>query len=136
VTGTLPFQWNILADTDLMAAMMDVIPHPIFFKDMEGRYLGCNSHFCAMLGFTQEELIGRTVFEIAPSYLAKIYHDADLKLMAEGGTQRYVSSVKFGDGIARRGVFFKSVFRDKAGNKAGLVGMFYPMEFLLEVMDL
>ena len=58
------------------------------------------------------------------------------RLVEEGGTQRYVSSVKFGDGVARRGVFYKSVFYDKTGAKAGLVGMFYPMEFLLEVMEL
>ncbi|TAN59706.1 MAG: PAS domain S-box protein [Magnetospirillum sp.] len=136
MTRPLPFQWNIMTDTDLVAAMMDVIPHPIFFKDVEGRYLGCNTHFCAMLGRRLDEVIGKTVFEIAPSYLAQIYHDADLKLLEEGGTQRYVSSVKFGDGAARRGVFYKAVFFDKSGAKAGLVGMFYPMEFLLEVMEL
>ena len=132
----LPFQWNFLADTDLVAAMMDVIPHPIFFKDVEGRYLGGNQHFCTMLGHGLDDVVGKTVFEIAPSYLAQIYHDADLKLMEEGGTQRYVSSVKYGDGVARRGVFYKAVFYDKEGGKAGLVGMFYPMEFLLEVMEL
>ena len=136
MTRVLPFKWDIMADTDLVAAMMDVIPHPIFFKDAEGRYLGCNAQFCAMLGRGLDELIGKTVFEIAPSYLAQIYHDADLKLLQDGGSQRYVSSVKFGDGLTRRGVFYKSVFHDKSGAKAGLVGMFYPMEFLLEVMEL
>ncbi|CAA7627980.1 PAS/PAC domain [Candidatus Terasakiella magnetica] len=131
-----PFDWDVINNTDLMVAMMDVIPHPIFFKDAEGRYLGCNAHFCDMLGGRREEIVGKTVFEIAPSYLAQTYHEADLKLMEEGGIQRYVSSVKYGDGVARRGVFFKSVFYDSSGAKAGLVGMFYPMEFLLEVMEL
>ncbi|MDO8608817.1 MAG: PAS domain-containing protein [Phaeospirillum sp.] len=136
MTRPLPFQWNIMEDTDLVAAMMDVVPHPIFFKDALGRYLGGNAQFCAMLGCSLDDLVGKTVFEVAPSYLAQTYHDADLKLMEAGGSQRYVSSVKFGDGVARRGVFYKSVFYDKAGEKAGLVGMFYPMEFLLEVMEL
>ncbi|MBI3496132.1 MAG: PAS domain-containing protein, partial [Proteobacteria bacterium] len=105
-------------------------------KDAKGRYLGCNSQFCAMLGWNQGEVIGKTVFEIAPSNLAQVYHDADMKLLEEGGTQRYVSSVRYGDGITRRGVFFKSVFHDKSGAVAGLVGMFYPMEFLLDVIDM
>ena len=127
---------DLLLDTDLVSAMLDVIPHPIFYKDRDGRYLGCNTHFADMLGLERDRIVGRTVFDIAPGYLAQIYHDADAKLLAEGGTQRYGSSVKYGDGIARRGVFFKSVFHDKAGAVAGLVGMFYPMEFLLEVMEI
>ena len=128
--------WHILADTDMVAALMDVIPHPIFFKDRDGRYLGCNSHFCQMLGYDHDEVVGKTVFEIAPSNLAQVYHEADIRLMEAGGTQCYASSVKYGDGLTRRGVFFKSVFHDKDGAAAGLVGMFYPMEFMLHVIDM
>lgn len=128
--------WEVLTNTDLIPALMDVIPHPIFFKDAAGRYLGCNEQFCTMLGATQDEIMGKTVFEIAPSALAQVYHDADLKLLEAGGTQRYVSSVKYGDGMTRRGVFFKAVFHDKSGGVAGLVGMFYPMEFLLDVIEM
>ncbi|WP_239988788.1 PAS domain-containing protein [Paramagnetospirillum kuznetsovii] len=116
--------------------MMDAIPHPIFFKDAGGRYLGCNQRFCEMLGHEHDQIVGKTVFEIAPSELARIYHEADLKLMEEGGAQRYTSSVRYGDGIVRRGVFFKSVFCDNLGVTAGLVGMFYPMEFLLDVIEI
>jgi PAS domain S-box-containing protein len=116
--------------------MMDVVPHPIFFKDREGRYLGCNSHFCQMLGSSHDEIVGKTVFEIAPSNLAQVYHEADIRLMEAGGTQCYASSVKYGDGVTRRGVFFKAVFHDKAGVATGLVGMFYPMEFMLHVIDM
>jgi len=127
---------ELLASTDLVTAMLDVIPHPIFYKDRDGRYLGCNTHFADMLGLERDQIIGRTVFDLSPPYLAAIYHEADATLLANGGAQRYGSSVKYGDGVARRGVFFKSVFRDKLGTVAGLVGMFYPMEFLLEVMEI
>lgn len=127
---------SLLTDTDLVGAMMDVIPHPIFFKDREGRYIGCNRPFSEMLGVSCEEVAGKTVFEVAPSNLAQVYHDADLRLMEAGGTQCYASSVKYGDGITRRGVFFKAVFHDSAGNSAGLVGMFYPMDFMLQVIEM
>lgn len=80
---------SLLTDTDLVGAMMDVIPHPIFFKDREGRYIGCNRPFSEMLGVSRAEVTGRTVFEVAPSNLAQVYHDADLRLMEAGGTQCY-----------------------------------------------
>ncbi|OAN43013.1 diguanylate cyclase [Paramagnetospirillum marisnigri] len=136
MAGSAITDWEIIQNTDLVSSMMDVIPHPIFFKDKDGRYLGCNQQFCAMLGVERENILGRTVFEVAPSDLAQVYHDADMKLMAEGGTQRYASSVRYGDGIVRRGVFFKAVYNDTAGHLAGLVGMFYPMEFLLDVIEM
>lgn len=44
--------------------------------------------------------------------------------------------MKYGDGITRRGVFFKAVFHDSAGRPAGLVGMFYPMDFMLQVIEM
>lgn len=133
--AALPVGPELLARTDLVAAMIDVIPHPLFFKDSEGRYLGCNAAFARMLGKTPAEIVGRTVYEVAPTYLAQIYHEADMKLMAEGGSQRYVSSVKFGDGVTRRGIFYKAVFHDGDGRAAGIVGIFYAMEFLLDVLE-
>ena len=130
------FPLSVLTDTDALAALVDVIPHPIFLKDVEGRYVGCNALFCDMLGLPREEVVGRTVFEIAPPYLARIYHDADQKALSEGGAQRYVSSVRYADRMVRRGVFYKAVFRDSGGRPAGLVGIFYPLDFLLEALEM
>ncbi len=75
------------------------------------------------------------MFDLSPPHLARIYDDADSKLFDEGATQRYASSVRFGDGTNRRGMFFKSVYRDAPGNKLGIIGIFYALEFMLEVMD-
>lgn len=35
--------------------VLDAIPNPIFFKDLEGTYLGCNTAFCKALGREKEE---------------------------------------------------------------------------------
>ncbi len=38
------------AREDLLELVLDSIPQPIFWKDRQGRYLGCNQAFATMLG--------------------------------------------------------------------------------------
>ena len=52
--------------------LIDTIPSPIFYKDTEGRYLGCNSSFESFIGMRKADIVGRSVYEIAPGDLAQI----------------------------------------------------------------
>jgi diguanylate cyclase (GGDEF)-like protein/PAS domain S-box-containing protein len=102
--------------------IIDAVPNPLFYKDLQGRYLGCNRAFAEMLGQSREEIIGRTVYDVAPADLADIYHQADLDLIARQGTQVYETRVKFGDGELHDMLFHKAVFRGAAGEVGGMVG--------------
>jgi two-component system sensor histidine kinase/response regulator len=39
--------------------LIDSIPDPIVYKDMDGRYLGNNKAHCRLLGLTREQVVGR-----------------------------------------------------------------------------
>ena len=41
--------------------LMDTIVNPVFYKDQEGRFLGCNTAFANYIGLSREEIIGKTV---------------------------------------------------------------------------
>ena len=47
-------------------ALLDAIPYPVFYKDRDGRFLGCNRAFESCRNLTREELIGKTVFDLLP----------------------------------------------------------------------
>lgn len=102
--------------------IIDAVPVPLFYKDLQGRYLGCNRAFEDMLGKTREEIAGKTVYDIAPSDLATVYHQADLELIAAQGKQTYETKVLFADGVRHDILFHKAVFRDQTGNIGGMVG--------------
>jgi PAS domain S-box-containing protein len=102
--------------------LIDSMPTPIFYKDYEGRYLGCNRAFSDVLGFRREELIGKTVFDIAPTDLAQIYQRADLELLNHGGTQVYEASLAAPDGSRHEVVYYKATFQRSPGVMGGLVG--------------
>jgi diguanylate cyclase (GGDEF)-like protein/PAS domain S-box-containing protein len=102
--------------------IVDAIPVPLFYKDLQGRYLGCNQAFEEILGKSREEIAGKTVYEVAPSDLAEVYHKADLDLMTSQGKQMYEAKVLFGDGVRHDIIFHKAVFRNPAGDVSGMVG--------------
>lgn len=104
-------------------ALMDVIPLPIFYKDEKGIYRGCNEAFAKFLGLPKEKIIGRSVYDIAPSELAQKYHQADVELAAHGGKQVYESRVRAGDGSMRDVIFYKASYFIPGINEAGIVGV-------------
>ncbi|MGQ0510826.1 MAG: PAS domain-containing sensor histidine kinase [Betaproteobacteria bacterium] len=102
----------------LLAAM----PNPVFFKDEQGRYLGCNRAFEEFIGMKREDMVGRTVHDLAPKELADIYFDADRKLFENPGEQVYEASARAADGSQRQVMFYKATFTKADGSLGGLVG--------------
>jgi PAS domain S-box-containing protein len=107
----------------IFKALIDNIPSPVFFKGIDGRYLGCNLAFEQYLGLTREEIIGKTVFDLAPRELAERYKKMDDELFANPGTQEYESPVKYADGSLHDVIFHKATFADDQGQLAGQVGV-------------
>jgi PAS domain S-box-containing protein len=103
--------------------LMDAIPSPVFFKDPQRVYIGANKAFERYVGLPPDRFIGKSVHEIAPTDLARIYDAADLELLENPGVQNYEAAVRYADGTRHHVVFNKATFTDAAGNLAGLVGV-------------
>lgn len=101
----------------------DTIPSPIFWKDAEGRYQGCNKAFEAYIGIPCDDLIGKSVFDISPRELAETYAAADQVLFDSRGTQIYEADVRYADGSHKSVVFNKATFEKEGGGLGGLVGV-------------
>ncbi len=106
-----------------LQALMDSIPVPVFYKDKDGKYIGCNRAFEGFLGMKKREIIGKTVYEVAPKELADRYHEADAALFRDMGNQVYESRVKHSNGSVLDVIFHKAVFFDRNGKLAGLIGV-------------
>jgi PAS domain S-box-containing protein len=111
-------------ELDRLHAILDAIPIPIFFKDIGGVYRGCNRAFQAFLGRSRDQIVGKTVEDVAPADLSEIYRRADLELFRTRGVQVYETSVSYADGTRHDVVFNKATYLDRDGNLAGLVGTY------------
>jgi PAS domain S-box-containing protein len=110
--------------SQFIASLMRAMPVAVFYKDKEGRYLGCNDTFTDIMGVTSEQIKGKTVHELWPSELAEKYHHMDLELIRNRRHQVYEFQVKAKDGQMHPVIYAKDVYLDKDGEVAGLVGAF------------
>jgi PAS domain S-box-containing protein len=106
-----------------MQTLLDAIPNPIFYKDADGIFRGCNQTFEAYTGLERNQIVNKTVYGIAPKELADIYHTKDMELIAQSGKQSYEGTVKYADGTIRDVILNKATFANTSGAVGGLVGV-------------
>jgi PAS domain S-box-containing protein len=115
--------------------LIDSIPIPIFYKDIRGVYLGGNQAFGGFLGRKMEDVVGRTVHDIAPKDLAERYERADQELFRTGGVQTYESPVMHADGTTHYVIFCKATFLNQDGILGGLIGSLFDITDRKEVEE-
>jgi diguanylate cyclase (GGDEF)-like protein/PAS domain S-box-containing protein len=104
--------------------LIDVIPAPVYYKDRNGKYLGCNEAFESFLGMKKTDIIGKTVYDIVPKKLADKYYQKDHELYENPGIQVYDAKVKHADGTFHDVFFNKATFtNDSDSDVGGLVGV-------------
>ncbi|MBD3308765.1 response regulator [candidate division KSB3 bacterium] len=111
------------AQSAFLQTLIDTIPSPIFYKDTDLRYRGCNQAFEDYLGTTKEAIIGKSVYDLSPEDLAEKYEAMDADLLRNPGVQHYEASVKHSDGSRRDVLFNKATFNNVDGTLGGLVGV-------------
>ncbi|GEM_PF-6811705 len=117
------YQKALKENIHFMQTLIDAIPAPIFYKNTEGKYLGCNRAFEECVGLTKEEIIGKTVYDVAPKEFAGIYHEKDEELFKTKNIQVYETTFKYHDGSIHNVMVHKSPFARINGTVEGLVGV-------------
>jgi rsbT co-antagonist protein RsbR len=102
--------------------VLDAIPIPIYMKDVQGAYQGCNTAYEAFLGVSRSQIIGRTGLEVDPDDLAEYAHQADIELMQQRVAQTYESVVLYPDGTSHDVIISKTAFFTSQGATGGMVG--------------
>jgi len=102
--------------------LIDALPVPVFYKDLEGRYLGCNRSFEDFFGQKRDQIIGKLAYELTLKDFADIYREKDLALLQNPGIQIYDSAVKGSDGVVHNVIFHKATFPNADGSVGGLIG--------------
>ncbi|SMD08374.1 PAS domain S-box-containing protein [Desulfocicer vacuolatum DSM 3385] len=123
ITEQKKFETALTEQTDFLNALIETISNPIFYKNSDGRYTGCNKSFENFTGMKRSDIIGKTVYEIGPKKLAHKYHQKDQQLFENPGTQHYEWKIGTPGGKIRDVIFDKATLHDVNGNVTGLVGV-------------
>jgi PAS domain S-box-containing protein len=65
-------------------SLVDSLPQNFFRKDLEGRLTFANRQYCATLGKSLKELLGKNDFDLFPERLARKYREDDVHVLQTG----------------------------------------------------
>lgn len=123
ITHQKEVEEDLARKSNLLETLFNAIGDFLFYKDLEGRYLGCNSQFAALHGRKEEDIIGMTCHSL---YERRV---ADRLMAADQEVFRQAQSLRTEDWITMTGgrkVFLstlKSPFFDAEGKLVGLIGI-------------
>ena len=121
---------QLLREYDLLRALLDSAPYPMFVRDLEGRLLMCNRRYLAYTGESFENIRGTTLAQ-AKWLPAQMRQDSEMRLReAVIRQESFMAEAVFeNDGISNVMYVWCTPFRNEAGE---LVAMFGGMRDLTE----
>lgn len=109
--------------TITLRQLVNGIPIPIFLRNTEGVFIGCNPSFVDFMGMKEEDLVGKTVFQVVPQNEAEEYRQRDLELIAKPHIQIYEGKITDSNGDTKDVIFRKSLLHDDQDKAVAIVGV-------------
>ena len=107
----------------LVATLLDATPDLVFFKDLQGVYLGCNPMFAKFVGRTREDILGKTDFDLFEQAVAEAFRAHDQQMLATLQPRSNEEWCTFPAGQKALFDTLKTPYWDMNGKLAGLLGI-------------
>lgn len=107
----------------LLTSLINSVPDLIFYKDIDGVYLGCNRAFELFAGMEEKKLTGLTDFDIFDKSVAALFREADIKMMEECLAHIIEETVSYPDGRQVTLETLKTPYYETDGKVIGLIGI-------------
>ena len=104
-----------------LTTVLDRIPQPVFYRDSDGVYLGCNTAFETFCGEPREEIIGSRTEELRSERHAEICERHDDKVL-ETGEKKVLETTVTVQGEQRHVRVHKAPLSDDSETIDGIVG--------------
>jgi len=123
ITSQRSMEFRLARHESVLHSIIHSIPNPVFYKDVEGRYMGCNPAYARLLGLQETEIVGQTINNIIPPELGDKLHKSDGLILSGSEEDSFQVDLTGPDGLDHRVLINKAPFQDDHGNLAGIVGV-------------
>jgi len=115
-------------NVNFLETVLNAIPAPIFYRDLNYIYQGCNEMFAKhVLGVPKEKVIGHSVYEFTQVFSEEtisISKNYDRILLEEGKSSPHEIKIRCAeDGKLRDFISHKAIYSNIAGEVIGIVGV-------------
>ena len=101
--------------------LLDTIPNPIYYKNIEGKFLGCNTAFSSLVNSSRDEIIGKTAFDFFPSKVASKNTEIDKELLQTFSTSTSEFTFYTPLNEMKHIILNKAVYKNIDGTVGGIV---------------
>jgi two-component system sensor histidine kinase/response regulator len=126
---------KLQASESFLNSLLENIPLNIFRKDLEGRFTFVNRLYCESHRKSQEEVLGRTDYDMSPAFLAEKYRKDDQWVMTTRRTFKTEEALVLPDGQKNWIQTIKVPVLDAEGTCVGIEGMYLDMTDRRRVED-
>ncbi|MGC8865145.1 MAG: PAS domain S-box protein [Bacteroidales bacterium] len=130
ITQEYHYQQQLMDNYQLLETIINSIPSPVYYKNIEGRILGYNNEFLEFAGKESMEVVGKKLEDILPAHVFKLLTQKDEELHKTGKAQSFEIRLDSHTDKYRDIQITKTLFHDSEGNPAGIVGI------LIDITDL
>ena len=128
IAGRKQMEKALQNNVNFLETVLDAIPAPIFYRNLDYIYQGCNEMFSRyVLGLPKEKVIGHSTYEFTKEFseeMIRISEHYDRKLLKEGRSQPHEVHIKCAeDGKIRDFLIHKATYSNVAGDVIGVVGV-------------
>ncbi|MEI6694763.1 MAG: PAS domain S-box protein [Bacteroidota bacterium] len=112
-----------IRQSGLITSLLDSIPDIIFFKDIQGVYLGCNPPFVEFVGKPKNEIIGKTDYDLFDQETATIFRQFDNEMLALKLSRHNEEWITYPDGRKILIDTLKTPYWASDGSLIGILGI-------------
>ncbi len=114
---------EMIKQSGLIRSLLDSIPDIIFYKDLDGVFLGCNTPHEEFIGKKKKEIIGHTDFDLHDGVNAAFYREKDNEMLAKLMPTRNEDLVTYPDGRIVLLDTLKTPYWGEDGSLIGILGI-------------
>jgi PAS domain S-box-containing protein len=104
--------------------ILQCVPGCIYWKDVNGAYLGCNQMEAEILGLKScEEIIGKTDYDLSWKCIAEVLRETDQRIMRTKTSEELIETPTLSDGRTLIMLTRKSPLYDENNNVIGIIGV-------------
>ncbi|RXK06535.1 ABC transporter substrate binding protein [Halarcobacter bivalviorum] len=101
--------------------LLDTLPNPIYYKNKDGKFLGCNKAFSELLNIPKKDVVGKTARDFFAADIAARNETVDRKLLHSLGTDTSEVTLHLADNQMRHIIIKKAVYLNNDSSIGGIV---------------
>ncbi len=112
---------NLVNKLSFEDVLLDTLPNPVYYKDIEGKFIRSNTSFSKLVNTPKKEIVGKVAYEFFSKSSVKRHKTIDKELFQTLGTHTDRLTFQMPNGGVKYFVLNKAVYLNSDGSTGGIV---------------